>query len=36
MILKFEGNKIENIEEFGLSLNNFHKLEKLEMHFDNN
>ncbi len=36
MILDFEGNKIEKIEEFTLSLKNFTRLENIELNLNNN
>ncbi len=35
MILNFERNKIDNIDEFALSLKDFSRLENLELHFSN-
>jgi hypothetical protein len=36
MILNFEENKIEKMEKFALSLNNFYRLESLELRLNNN
>ena len=36
MILKFKENKIENIEEFIVSLKDFSKLERLELYLNMN
>jgi hypothetical protein len=36
MILRFEGNKIEKMEEFALSLKDFTRLENLELHLNMN
>ena len=36
MILEFWENKIEKIEEFASSLQDFNKLEKLELNLNNN
>ena len=36
MQLYLENNKIEKMEEFGTSLENFNKLQKLELQLNNN
>jgi hypothetical protein len=36
MILNFEGNKIEKMEEFAHSLKDFNRLENLELNLNKN